>query len=80
MSNNILWLMFTPISQTNVLTKTTSILKPKLRQWSVKVDVDMSADEFKSKVPNPAFKVSVLYEYKAISIVTWFCLLCAVSI
>ena len=67
-------------SKTNILTKTTSILKPKLRQWSVKVDFSMSGDEFKSKVPNPAFKVSVCHEYKAISIVTWFCSSCAVSI
>jgi hypothetical protein len=65
------WLMCTPIFQSN----TSSSLKPKLhvQQWSVKVDFTVSADEFKSKVPNPAFTVSVLHEYIAVAVVTQVC-------
>ena len=73
-----------PISQSDVLTKTASTLKPKLhvQQWSIKVEFNVSADEFKSKVPNPAFEVRMFqkYMYEVISIVTKFLLNDVVSI
>lgn len=53
-----------------------------MQQWSIKVEFNISADEFKSKVPNPALKVSVLhkYMYVATSNVTKFLLNNVVSI
>ena len=57
--------MFVSISQSNVITKTSSTLKSKLhvQQWSVQVDVYISADEFKSKAPNPPLEVNVLHSH-----------------
>lgn len=41
---------------------TASTLKPKLhvQQWSIKVEFNITANEFKSKIPNPAIEVSIL--------------------